>query len=430
MAIRFLCECGKHLSAADELAGRRVKCPGCKRVLIVPSGTGDDAAQPGPAAAPPVPPAPSPAAAPPLPPTSSVPPPAPAPGLWAPRARRARSPSYRGDEALRSRNILWLGIALLVGFLLPIVIPFGGEVKVIFPNFLVLGEADAPFLVKFMCLYPGLAGIAVMLMAYGWGGVGRSITLMGLGLLPIALLMTDRDVQRGLGEMARVWGALGGAAALLGLFGIMGVFAGSRARSFCPGSRSAAVVGAAGAGLYLLSLVIPTQMPGLRRSSTTIGLIQPFELLGIQELATLGIAQIVSMALVIAASILCLLNAREGGNAEPLARHAFRLLVGGFLISFVAGMFFGMTAGGGLPGEAIVPVVFLLLKMVCWVMGILLLTPVGLTDLLVNTSSAGSAIGGGEDPARRIARFQKLLDEGLITPEEFEKKRRDILSGM
>ncbi len=38
--------------------------------------------------------------------------------------------------------------------------------------------------------------------------------------------------------------------------------------------------------------------------------------------------------------------------------------------------------------------------------------------------------GAGDDTSRRILRFQKMLDEGLITPEEFEKKRRDILSGM
>lgn len=38
MAIRLKCNCGKDLSLKDELAGKSIRCPGCKEVLKVPSG--------------------------------------------------------------------------------------------------------------------------------------------------------------------------------------------------------------------------------------------------------------------------------------------------------------------------------------------------------------------------------------------------------
>jgi hypothetical protein len=39
MAISLTCECGKKLAVKDELAGKRVKCPGCGDLLTVPSVT-------------------------------------------------------------------------------------------------------------------------------------------------------------------------------------------------------------------------------------------------------------------------------------------------------------------------------------------------------------------------------------------------------
>ena len=38
MAIRVTCSCGKTVSANDELAGRRVKCPDCSEPISIPGG--------------------------------------------------------------------------------------------------------------------------------------------------------------------------------------------------------------------------------------------------------------------------------------------------------------------------------------------------------------------------------------------------------
>jgi hypothetical protein len=38
MAIEFVCECGKKIRVADEMSGKRVRCPGCQNVMTVPTG--------------------------------------------------------------------------------------------------------------------------------------------------------------------------------------------------------------------------------------------------------------------------------------------------------------------------------------------------------------------------------------------------------
>jgi hypothetical protein len=41
MAINLSCECGKKLAVKDDMAGKKVKCPGCGSVLTVPAAMGD-----------------------------------------------------------------------------------------------------------------------------------------------------------------------------------------------------------------------------------------------------------------------------------------------------------------------------------------------------------------------------------------------------
>jgi hypothetical protein len=42
MAINVECECGKSFKVKDELAGKKVKCPACQAVNLVPQGGDDD----------------------------------------------------------------------------------------------------------------------------------------------------------------------------------------------------------------------------------------------------------------------------------------------------------------------------------------------------------------------------------------------------
>lgn len=38
MPVSLSCDCGKKLKVKDELAGKKIRCPGCSDVLIVPAG--------------------------------------------------------------------------------------------------------------------------------------------------------------------------------------------------------------------------------------------------------------------------------------------------------------------------------------------------------------------------------------------------------
>src|SRR4051812_12544812 len=42
MPISFSCSCGKRLKVADNLVGKKVKCPGCQSVTLVPAQDGED----------------------------------------------------------------------------------------------------------------------------------------------------------------------------------------------------------------------------------------------------------------------------------------------------------------------------------------------------------------------------------------------------
>src|SRR5689334_22960436 len=37
MPISFACSCGKRLKVADNLVGKKVKCPGCQKITLVPA---------------------------------------------------------------------------------------------------------------------------------------------------------------------------------------------------------------------------------------------------------------------------------------------------------------------------------------------------------------------------------------------------------
>ncbi len=42
MAITFSCECGKQMTAKDEFAGRKIKCPKCGKVVRIPAQAADE----------------------------------------------------------------------------------------------------------------------------------------------------------------------------------------------------------------------------------------------------------------------------------------------------------------------------------------------------------------------------------------------------
>jgi hypothetical protein len=352
--------------------------------------------------------------------------------------------AYDPTEGVRRRNLIWLGVVILIGFLMPVLEVHGWrrvEVRVNFMNFEVLGEERAPALAKIMCLYPGIAGVAVILLASLARGPGRSGALIGLGALPIIILLASEEARRSLAEIpAEAGGVI--VLALLGVLAFIGLFAGSRARSYRPASQAAAVIGIVGGITYLVTLVVPALPP----EAGSIQLIALFKLFESKFAVIMALGALAQMGCLIAASIICIVNVRPRHDSESLAGSAFTLLVTGSIVAgsayFLNTLIVMFQAGREVPAEALAAMLLAVVKFGCWILGLFLLLPMGVTDLVVNLTPAGPAAppsagygpaslprpgGVYEDPEARFGRLKQLLDDGLITPEEYERKKADLL---
>jgi hypothetical protein len=351
--------------------------------------------------------------------------------------------AHEPSEDARRRGMIWLGVVVLIGFLMPLILVTWRETKVVFLNFEVFGRDEVPAGIKLFCLYPGIAGVVVILLAALSRGVARSAVVAGLGVLFVLLLVVLED-EKGMGFFQGFFGeAPAGASAslLLFLLAFLGLFIGSRARCHRPASQVAAIIGIVGGILYGVNLLLPV----LPEEAGTLQLIAPFKMIehGRESGAVImAVGLLGMMACLISSSVLCILNIAHRPNAQGIAQKAFLLLVlafvvlgGAVLVSWVVAVSESSRPGRG---DRVGAELVNLAKMVCWLAGMLLLIPVGLTDLLVNLTPPGPAPAGHgpatppsgtlDDPPARLAKLKKLLDDGLITPEEYERGKSEIMA--
>jgi hypothetical protein len=138
------------------------------------------------------------------------------------------------------------------------------------------------------------------------------------------------------------------------------------------------------------------------------------------------------------ASIFCIINVARRPDAQEIAERAFRLLVIAFVVLAGGIQLEIFKAAGGWGLLALIALV----KFACWIGGLLLLVPVGATDLLVNLTYALAApeeeaveaappppppVAPADDVARRLARLKRLVEDGSITAEEFESRKAELL---
>ena len=100
------------------------------------------------------------------------------------------------DDATRSKRILILGALLILGFVLPMLsldIMTGDVVE--FPNIERVFNASTPPLLKFMLLFPLVAGIIVIVVAIVESGIMRSLILIALGAVPFAIQALGNKTQ-------------------------------------------------------------------------------------------------------------------------------------------------------------------------------------------------------------------------------------------
>ncbi|MBM4033949.1 MAG: SHOCT domain-containing protein [Planctomycetes bacterium] len=379
-------------------------------------------------------------------------------------------------QGARTLGLVFLAITLLLALGLPLMTPGEGGAKAVFANFIVLGEADCPFLAKVMFLYPGLAGIVTFVLALVMRNVGRSIILLALGIGAFVLPLLDERVALVMQGLVNLVGPDSPIFSICALLGTVGLYAGSRARCFRPMSLAAALLAAVGGALFIASLVIPFEGPG---GKTTIPIVLQFEMLGDRLSLLSGVVSLVCTALALFASILCFINIPLSARGGGLGKAAFwlffvSLMLGTFGVSFVNGL-----QGGRLPSEFIPAVLLSTVKCGCWTLGLTLLVAAGLADLIVNVSGGGAPAAAGapaagaygapaaapygapaayaprpaapapapyaprpaapagpppggpaDDPMARLERLRDLFSRGLISPEEYEQKKNEILSRM
>ena len=167
------------------------------------------------------------------------------------------------NPQLAAGLFVFLGAVLILGFLLPIAVPDRGSgLKMEFVNFTVFSEPLAPPMIKIMCVYPLIAGLAVTVVGAAARGVGRSIPVMLIGVLPVILLLADKTVRGGLAFMPSHF--LGnGIAAFFALVGWAGLFGGGLALSYQRENRAAAVTaGIAGRGIPVAPVHSHQRHPG------------------------------------------------------------------------------------------------------------------------------------------------------------------------
>jgi hypothetical protein len=288
-----------------------------------------------------------------------------------------REPKYDPFENTQERVIFRIGVALLIALLMPILVPTGwGESKLVFLNFLIFTEWGVPFELALFCLYPGIAGVVTIALAWLATGSARSCALIGIGVVGGILLLTMSPLAVYL-------------IIIIFALALMGLFVGSRARFFRPGSQAAAIIGTVGGilvlailgtvgGIVLLAGLVLPVLPG---KAGPFPVPAPGSLLG-----ALGLLAMVGC--LIASSILCIMNAVHGPNSRRRAELAFLLLVAG-----CAALAISLLVALGEQPIGYFAAFLSLTKYGCWAAGLFLPVPVGVTHLICNLTP----VAGAED---------------------------------
>lgn len=283
------------------------------------------------------------------------------------------------------------GILALLGFTLPILV---GE-RLVFLNVEAFrNEAPIPGFIKFLFLYPLLAGIFIIVVSTAARGLSRGITLLGLGLLTLALQIA------GASEFSNVMAPAvlkfpGNAqflilAILTGFAGWSMLYAGALVSSISPSSRLPKVIAGVGGGVFLLHLLLPV----LPTEAGSLLIVTPIKALarGGIEGPALGMFVIVLLSMVfnLTASVMGCVLAGTGPQSRGLSRTTGILARIGIFCLLLFPLVVTAVAPNMHPTERLYTAV-LIAKLLCWNIGIFAVLPFGLADLLLSIVTVSSS---------------------------------------
>ena len=358
--ISFSCNnCGKQFSVSGDKGGKSAKCPGCGHMLHIPLGNGT---------------APRPLGVQPATRTSSQASHRP----YYPHHRHAGEYARSVQAGRQRANMIFLGVILLIGFAMPVILfnPFTTERHGEFINITIMGMEDIPMPLKVLYLAPGVAGMGLLILQGFTRHPVRGIVVIFLAVMPTLIALTDSQTVESLRVSTRYIPA---EAAFLMLVVFLGMFVapvallvGIRSRGYRPDSPAAYWFGVAGAGAWFIFLVTPA----LPAEAGHIFLMAPIKLIGQGGAAGVSMGLLVLMVCTSISASLCIINkpTSETRKARSQVSLAFWTLIVGFVVFMLC-----------ISGQFIknFPTFINTIKFLCWGLGMFLLFPAGITDLVV-----------------------------------------------
>ena len=356
--ISFSCDnCGKKFRVSSEKGGKTAKCPGCGHMLHIPV----DGATPQPL------------------------------GVRSPGAssHASHQPGHhhrhhadahtRSSQAGRQRaNMIFLGVILLIGFVMPAIQinPFTQKRDAEFINITVMSQENVPMQLKVLFLAPCVAGIGLLMLQGFTRHPVRGVVVVFLAAIPTIIVLANQGAIEVLNISQRYISAEAAFSMLVVFLGLfvapVALLVGIRSRGYRPNSPVAYWFGVIGAGAWFIFLA----MPILPAQAGHVFLILPIKLIGQPGAGGVSMGLLVLVVCTSISAVLCIINKPNSDTrkARNQAGMAFWTLVIGFVVFMlcISGQFIKNFS------------TFInTIKYLCWFLGMFLLFPAGITDLVV-----------------------------------------------
>lgn len=297
------------------------------------------------------------------------------------------------DVADPTRLILnAVGRGLIFAFFFPIFVIVKDSLKLVFLNFLVLQSSQSGLMLKFQVFYPLLAGIAVLILVRQKSSPRRAEIFLGIAFLPVLVLLLSEEVRTAFSSLGKdITGGFSlGLHLIISSLAILGMLASAHTIRIEAAHRIAASLAVISGGLYFLSLLIPVQGKFV--------FLEPFRAFTLNDPTGAGVfifgglASLTALALMIYAAVTCFQIQKQEKDKfkETMGKRIIKLWVWHLLASGMAVfymIFIFIIKGAPQGGPLLVIFVTSLIKFVPWILGLYLLIPLGISEILLTHPS-------------------------------------------
>lgn len=276
-----------------------------------------------------------------------------------------------------------IGIWLIIAFIMPIIVQSYGGIRVFFMNIEGTFGGGVPLLLRFEMIYPLLAGLVMLMIAKQVRTTNRAVMILGAGLLPFLILLVDEQIREGIfSMMSNIPGAgMMGIQTLFSFGGVVCILAAAHALRVKPRVKTSINVAVVGAGLYILSLLIPVQ--------GQFSFILPFKMMTFHDPSGTGIMfvsglfSLVILAIMLYICYLCFKLLQPNTGRETTGNSIISwwikiLLAAGIYIAYI--IIISVIKGGG--GQ-LLSIITGIVKFIPWLLGLYLLIPLGVAEFLI-----------------------------------------------